>query len=154
MSDLTKENPFKLPPDRPMRYTPPALENQVGGSHYKDLKAQPIYVCEAAAKVGGFCLANVFKYLCRYPFKGKAIEDLNKVKHYTELYCYVSEIRIIDATASDLRNLTNQVMAFITENQLSYVHTKLLKTALFAVYQEDFNALVGEILLTTEALQE
>lgn len=48
-----------------------ALETQVGGSHYKDLKVQPIIICEVAAKVGGFSLSNIFKYLCRYPFKGK-----------------------------------------------------------------------------------
>ena len=29
--------------------------------------------------------ANVIKYVCRYLFKGKSNEDLNKIKHYCDL---------------------------------------------------------------------
>ena len=59
-----------------------ALEEQVGGNHYKDMPIQPI---EFITKNGlGFCEGNVIKYVCRYKHKnGK--EDLLKARHYIDL---------------------------------------------------------------------
>ena len=41
-----------------------ALEKQVGGNHYKDLKIQPIEFIHANNIP--FCEANAIKYLCRW----------------------------------------------------------------------------------------
>lgn len=59
-----------------------ALEKQVGGSHYKDLKIQPIEFIHANNIP--FCEANAIKYLCRWRNKN-GIEDLKKAKHYIDL---------------------------------------------------------------------
>lgn len=59
-----------------------ALETQVGGSHYKELKIQPIEFIHANNIP--FCEANAIKYLCRWRNKN-GIEDLKKAKHYIDL---------------------------------------------------------------------
>lgn len=59
-----------------------ALDTQVGGSHYKDLKIQPIEFIHANNIP--FCEANAIKYLCRHRNKnGK--QDLLKARHYIDL---------------------------------------------------------------------
>ena len=58
------------------------LKTQVGGSHYKDCKIQPIEFIHANNIP--FCEANAIKYLCRHRNKnGK--QDLEKAKHYIDL---------------------------------------------------------------------
>ena len=48
-------------------------DRQIGGSHYKDFVIQPY---EFISKNDlSFFQGNVIKYVCRYLFKGKAIED-------------------------------------------------------------------------------
>ena len=59
-----------------------SLEKQVGGSHYKELKIQPIEFIHANNIP--FCEANAIKYLCRWRNKN-GIEDLKKAKHYIDL---------------------------------------------------------------------
>lgn len=59
-----------------------ALDKQIGGSHYKGLKIQPIeYVM---ANDMNYCEANVVKYITRHHEKGGA-DDIRKVIHYCEL---------------------------------------------------------------------
>jgi len=59
-----------------------ALNAQVGGTHYKDVKIQPIeYIIGNNL---GFCEGNVVKYITRYAAKGGAA-DLDKVIHYVQL---------------------------------------------------------------------
>ncbi len=55
---------------------------QVGGSHYKSMKIQPVEFI--LANDLGFCEGNVVKYICRYKQKG-GVQDLKKVIHYAEL---------------------------------------------------------------------
>ena len=65
-----------------------ALETQVGGSHYKDLKIQPIEFIHANNIP--FCEANAIKYLCRWRNKnGK--QDLLKARHYIDLLIQLEE---------------------------------------------------------------
>ena len=59
-----------------------ALDRQVGGSHYKDLKIQPIEFIHANNIP--FCEANAIKYLCRHRAKNGR-QDLEKAKHYIDL---------------------------------------------------------------------
>lgn len=59
-----------------------ALDNQVGGNHYKDLKIQPVeYILENGL---GFLEGNVVKYITRHKAKN-GIEDVKKAKHYCEM---------------------------------------------------------------------
>jgi hypothetical protein len=59
-----------------------ALNNEVGGNHYKEFRIQPIEFIEGNDL--GFSVGNIIKYVCRYKYKnGK--EDLLKAKHYIEL---------------------------------------------------------------------
>lgn len=59
-----------------------ALDNQVSGSHYKDMLIQPV---EFIVKNDiAFLEANVIKYVCRHRNKN-GIQDLNKAIHYLEL---------------------------------------------------------------------
>lgn len=59
-----------------------ALDKQVGGAHYKDLKIQPVEYIHANRIP--FCEGNVIKYVTRWRDKG-GIADLEKAKHFIEL---------------------------------------------------------------------
>jgi hypothetical protein len=66
-----------------------SYKKQVGGSHYKKYKIQPI---EFIVKNNiGFVEGNVIKYILRFKEKG-GVQDLEKAKHYIEL--------LIDSTKS------------------------------------------------------
>lgn len=59
-----------------------ALDTQVGGSHYKDMKLQPIeYIL---ANDLSYCEANIVKYITRHRAKGGR-QDVEKVIHYAQL---------------------------------------------------------------------
>lgn len=59
-----------------------ALNEQVAGGHYKQLKIQPVEYIHAN-KIG-YMEGNVIKYVTRWRDKG-GIADLEKAKHYIEL---------------------------------------------------------------------
>ena len=58
------------------------LKAQVGGSHYRNMRIQPIEFIHANKL--GFIEGCCIKYLCRHKSKGGA-EDLRKAIHYLEL---------------------------------------------------------------------
>jgi hypothetical protein len=59
-----------------------ASATQVGGSHYKDMKIQPV---EYIHKNGlGFCEGAVIKYVSRWKAKN-GVEDLKKARHFIDL---------------------------------------------------------------------
>ena len=58
-------------------------DRQVGGDHYASFFIQP-WTFIRKNGLNPF-QANVIKYVCRYLGKGKAIEDLEKIKHYCDL---------------------------------------------------------------------
>lgn len=58
------------------------LDVQVAGTHYKDMKIQPVEFIHANGI--GYFEGNVIKYVSRWRQKG-GIEDLKKAKHYIEL---------------------------------------------------------------------
>lgn len=62
--------------------TKSALSTQVAGSHYKDLKIQPIEYIHANNIP--FAEGCAIKYLTRWRTKG-GIKDLEKAKHFIEL---------------------------------------------------------------------
>ena len=55
-----------------------AIDGQVDGSHYKDMKIQPLYFCEIN-KLSA-CESKAIKYICRHRKKGKR-KDLEKAIH-------------------------------------------------------------------------
>ena len=59
-----------------------ALEQQVGGDHYRGMAHQPIEFIMANDL--GFCEGNAIKYICRYQLKG-GTQDLDKAIHYLNL---------------------------------------------------------------------
>jgi hypothetical protein len=66
-----------------------SFKKQVGGSHYKNYKIQPV---EFIIKNNiGFVEGNIIKYVLRFKEKG-GVQDLLKAKHYIEL--------LIDSTKS------------------------------------------------------
>lgn len=58
------------------------LDKQIGGSHYKSLKIQPIEYITANGM--GFIEGNIVKYITRHHAKNGA-DDIKKVIHYCEL---------------------------------------------------------------------
>lgn len=62
--------------------TKSALNKQVAGSHYKELKIQPVEFIHQNEI--GFMAGNVIKYVCRYKAKN-GVQDLEKAKHYLEM---------------------------------------------------------------------
>jgi hypothetical protein len=59
-----------------------AFEVQVGGTHYKQMKIQPIeFIYENQIP---YMEANVIKYICRHKYKN-GLQDLEKAKHYIDL---------------------------------------------------------------------
>ena len=73
---------------------PNPLDVQVGGSHYKDLKIQPVEYIHANNI--GYMEGNVIKYVSRWRAKN-GIKDLEKAKHYIELLIQLETQRGTDA---------------------------------------------------------
>lgn len=61
---------------------PSALDEQVGGSHYKGMKIQHAEFCQANRL--GWCESSAIKYLCRHGSKNKA-QDVKKAIHYCQI---------------------------------------------------------------------
>jgi hypothetical protein len=63
-------------------FSPKPLSKQEGGSHYKDLRIQPVEFIHANNI--GYFEGNVIKYIVRYKSKN-GLQDLLKAKHYIEM---------------------------------------------------------------------
>jgi len=75
----------QLPPPPLPGKAPSAFDVQVGGAHYKGMNIQPVEF--AVANGLDFFQKDILKYITRR--KGdtaKRIEDLNKAKHYLDMY--------------------------------------------------------------------
>lgn len=59
-----------------------SLKEQIGGSHYNQMKIEPVEFIQANGI--GFCEGNIIKYVSRYRFKN-GVEDLKKARHYLEM---------------------------------------------------------------------
>lgn len=59
-----------------------ALDVQIGGNHYKNMKMQPVELF-AKTRCTAF-QANIWKYITRYKYKNGA-EDIKKCMHYARL---------------------------------------------------------------------
>lgn len=59
-----------------------SLNTQIGGSHYKDYKIQPIEFIQVNSIP--FIEGNAIKYICRHATKN-GVQDIDKAIHYLEL---------------------------------------------------------------------
>lgn len=94
------------------------LKEQIGGSHYKNFKMQPI---ELIAKTRcSFIQGNIVKYISRYKEKnGK--QDLEKVIHYAKL-----ALELGDKGNLGFRR-ANAFSAYCQVNNLSEAQTKIIQ---------------------------
>ena len=69
----------------------PKPDSQVGGTHYSDLKIEPIQFIEANGL--DYCEGNAIKYLSRWKSKN-GLEDLRKAAWYVERLIQVEEARV------------------------------------------------------------
>ena len=72
--------PFET--DSPALDAATALSRQPGGTHYKEMKWQPVEFIHANNIP--FIEGNIIKYACRWRAKG-GIKDLEKIVHYAQL---------------------------------------------------------------------
>jgi hypothetical protein len=61
---------------------PSALDTQIGGTHYKCMKIQPLEFI--LANQLGYAEGAVIKYVCRWKNKN-GVEDLKKARHYLDV---------------------------------------------------------------------
>ena len=69
-----------------------ALNEQVKGNHYKDMKIQVVEFCYANQIP--YMEGNIIKYCCRWRKKG-GLDDLKKAKHYIELLIEMEEKSVL-----------------------------------------------------------
>lgn len=81
MSDACKTGPVVIIDD-PLAPHRSALNNQVGGDHYKKYKIQPVEFI--MANEIGYMEGNVIKYVVRHKDKN-GVQDLKKAMHYLEM---------------------------------------------------------------------
>lgn len=67
----------------------PALQTQEGGSHYKDMKIQPVEFI--LANNLGFIEGNVVKYVSRWKNKN-GVQDLKKARHFLDILIEQQEV--------------------------------------------------------------
>lgn len=65
-----------------------ALDSQIDGNHYKELKIQPVEYIHANNL--GFLEGNIIKYVTRWRSKG-GHKDLKKAKHFIDLLMELEE---------------------------------------------------------------
>jgi hypothetical protein len=101
-----------------------ATDVQVGGTHYKNFKIQPIEFC---MKNGlNACQTNIVKYICRYKHKnGK--EDLLKALHYTELWMQFCN----EGLRSSMSKGVIPLIKFVEQNQLTENQHYILRATSF-----------------------
>ena len=63
-----------------------AMDYQIGGSHYKNMKIQPLEFI--TVNDIGFCEGNIIKYACRHQHKN-GLEDVKKIKDYAEKLAFL-----------------------------------------------------------------
>lgn len=87
-----------------------SLSKQVGGTHYKGLKYQPV---QLAANIDlNFFQTNIIKYVSRFKEKD-GLRDLHKVIHYAQLGCDLNPRNHYSPTDS------KELVLYVKENELT-----------------------------------
>lgn len=83
MKKAKKPKAAPVIPDEPMLVGPrSALDEQIGGDHYKGMAIQPVQFIVANGL--GFLEGCIIKRICRWQVKG-GVDDLEKIKHEVDL---------------------------------------------------------------------
>ena len=73
----------RMPQDTVKKIERNALEQQVGGKHYRECEIQPVeYIVKNNLD---FLEGNIVKYVTRHRTKGEGKKDIEKVIHYAQL---------------------------------------------------------------------
>lgn len=81
--DVGMDVKFDIVPNEPPA-APSALDVQIGGRHYKEMRLQPIQYIVANGL--GFLEGSIVKRISRWAsLGGKGLEDLQKIKHEVDL---------------------------------------------------------------------
>ena len=97
-----------------------ALDEQVGGDHYKKLGVQPVEFISAIN--ANFFQGNVIKYVTRYKDKN-GIKDLEKAKHYLEL---MKELKPQTDTKLHGDYIMVAIVNYSTSNNLGTLETDII----------------------------
>ena len=97
-----------------------ALDEQVGGDHYKKLDMQPIELIRDIN--ANFFQGNVIKYITKYKDKN-GIKDLEKAKHYLELMKHLKP-----QTDTELHGdyIMAAIVNYSTSNNLGNIETDII----------------------------
>lgn len=103
-----------------------AIENQVGGSHYKDMAFQPIELI--AALRCSFIQGCIIKYISRYKNKNGA-QDIKKCIHYAQL-----AIELDDKRRCNDKALSMNINKYILKNKLTILQRRIITQAVYNNY--------------------
>ena len=97
-----------------------ALDEQVGGDHYKKLGVQPVEFISTIN--ANFFQGNVIKYVTRYKDKN-GIKDLEKAKHYLEL---MKQLKPQTDTKLHGDYIMAAIVSYSTGNNLGKIETDII----------------------------
>ena len=98
-----------------------ALDEQVGGDHYKKLGIQPVELIRDIN--ANFFQGNVIKYITRYKDKN-GIKDLEKAKHYLEL---MKELHPNNNSSKITSYEIDSVNEYVCENKIDTDAAKIIR---------------------------
>lgn len=104
-----------------------AIESQIGGEHYKNMKFQPIQLITSLKC--SFIQGCIIKYITRYKYKN-GVEDIKKCIHYAQLAIELNNRKYCDP------DVLFQIKKYINDNQLSMLQQKVLTGAIYNKYKQ------------------
>jgi hypothetical protein len=81
-----------------------SLSTQIGGSHYKEFKIQPVEFCYINNIP--YLEATAIKYLCRWRKKG-GVQDLEKAKHFIDLLIDLEDKYVSNEPTKPIQKVLN-----------------------------------------------
>lgn len=103
-----------------------AIENQIGGGHYKNMAFQPIELITAIRC--SFIQGCIIKYISRYKYKNGA-QDIKKCIHYAQL-----AIELGDKKKCKEEVLSMNVNKYTIKNKLTILQHKIITQAAYNKY--------------------
>ena len=107
-----------------------ALENQIGGSHYKNMAVQPVELI--AGLKFDFIQGSIIKYISRD--KGNRLQDLQKAKHFCELgIIYGGFEKQVNISSIKCVSLSKHIRNYVYSNNL---HANSYDVILFVAHND------------------
>ena len=101
------------------------FDKQVGGDHYKKLAKQPMDVVVVVSAYYNGAAGAMFKHLLRFPYKGQAVQDLEKAVHELEIASHYARYEM-ETYGVVLKSITD----YVVKNEVSPAQAKLLLIAI------------------------